>query len=181
MFGLVGENIPPRRLSTFRSHAISCLCFQIQLEPAHAAIQPNIGPSLLCLSVQLRTHLKVRFVVQEIARTIKRSWFDLRDDRFLGSSFRTISFWTDRLWKCMKVYIDFSTLYTILPHNLIKDKLVDLVEFFKEKVLFILHVMIGMHFCFTSDTVRNYNSWSCKKVYEAFTFLSDNIYVRFGS
>ena len=34
---------------------------------------------------------------------------------------------------------------------------------------------------FTSDAVRNYNLWSCQKVCEAFTFLLDNIYVRFGS
>ena len=40
---------------------------------------------------------------------------------------------------------DFSTLYTTLPHNLIKDKLVDLIErTFQRKALFILHVMIGM-------------------------------------
>ena len=34
---------------------------------------------------------------------------------------------------------------------------------------------------FTSDTVRNYNLWSCQKVCEALTFLLDNIYIRFGS
>ena len=30
---------------------------------------------------------------------------------------------------------------------------------------------------FTSDAVRNYNLWSCQKVYEALTFLLDNIYI----
>ena len=41
---------------------------------------------------------------------------------------------------------DFSTLYTTLPQYLVTDKLVDLIEkkLSKEKVLFILHVMIGM-------------------------------------
>ena len=34
---------------------------------------------------------------------------------------------------------------------------------------------------FTSDAVRNYNLWSCQKVCEAFTFLLDIIYIRFGS
>ena len=34
---------------------------------------------------------------------------------------------------------------------------------------------------FTSDAVRNYNLWSYQKVCEAFTFLLDNIYIRFGS
>ena len=33
---------------------------------------------------------------------------------------------------------------------------------------------------FTSDAVRSYNVWSCQKVYEALTFLLDNIYIRFG-
>ena len=62
---------------------------------------------------------------------------------------------------------DFSILYTTLPHNLIKDKLVD---FSKEKVLFILPVMIGMLFC-TSDAIRNYNLWSCQNVCD--TFFAD--------
>ena len=33
----------------------------------------------------------------------------------------------------------------------------------------------------TSDAGRNYNLWSCQKVCEALIFLSDNIYIRFGS
>ena len=34
---------------------------------------------------------------------------------------------------------------------------------------------------FTSDAVRNYNSWPCQKVYEALTFLLENFHIRFGS
>ena len=41
--------------------------------------------------------------------------------------------------------------------------------------------MIGIGILFTSDAVRNYNLWSCQKVYEALTFLLDITYVRFGS
>ena len=37
---------------------------------------------------------------------------------------------------------DFSTLYTTLTHNLIKDKLVDLIERIFQRI--ILHVMIRM-------------------------------------
>ena len=38
-----------------------------------------------------------------------------------------------------------SSLYTNLPHNLIQDKLVDLIELiFQRKFHFILHVMIDM-------------------------------------
>ena len=39
-----------------------------------------------------------------------------------------------------------------------------------------------MHAFFTYDAVKNFNLWSCQKVYEALTFLLDNIYyIRFGS
>ena len=76
---------------------------------------------------------------------------------------------------------DFSTLYTILPHNLIKDKLVDLIErtFQRDGSLYI--ACNDKNALFTSDSVRNYNLWSCQKVCEALTFLLDNIYIRFGS
>ena len=37
------------------------------------------------------------------------------------------------------------------------------------------------HAFFTSDAVKYYNLWSCRKVYEAFIFVLDNIYIRFGS
>ena len=75
---------------------------------------------------------------------------------------------------------DFSTLYTTLPHNLSKDKLVDLIErtFQREGSLYI--ACNDNNAFFTSDAVRNYNLWSCQKVYEALTFLLDNIYIRFG-
>ena len=51
----------------------------------------------------------------------------------------------------------FSTLYSILPHNLIKDKLVDLIErtFQREGSLYI--ACNDRDAFFTSDAVRNYN------------------------
>ena len=72
---------------------------------------------------------------------------------------------------------DFSTLYTTLPHNLIKDKLVDLIErtFQREGSLYIAYN--DKNAFFTSDAVGNYNLWSCQKVFEALTFLLDNIYI----
>ena len=76
---------------------------------------------------------------------------------------------------------DFSTLYTILPHNLIKDKLVDLIErtFQREGSLYI--ACNDKNALFTSDAVRNHKLWSCQKVCEALTFLLDNIYIRLAS
>ena len=76
---------------------------------------------------------------------------------------------------------DFSTLYTTLPHNLIKDELADLIErtFQREGSLYIARN--DRNAFFTSDAVRNYNLWSCQKECEALTFLLDNIYIRVGS
>ena len=72
---------------------------------------------------------------------------------------------------------DFSTLYTTLPHNLIKDKLVDLIErtFQREGSLYI--ACNDRNAFFPSGAVRNFNLWSCQKVCEALTFS----YIRFGS
>ena len=71
---------------------------------------------------------------------------------------------------------DFSTLYTTLLNNLIKDKLVNLIEriFQMEGSLYI--ACNDRKAFFASDTVRNDNLWSCKKVCEALSFLLDNIY-----
>ena len=52
---------------------------------------------------------------------------------------------------------NFSTLYTTLPHNLIKDKIVDLTErtFLRKGSLYI--ACNDRNDFFTSDAVRNYN------------------------
>ena len=67
------------------------------------------------------------------------------------------------------------------PTNYIKDKLVDSIEriFESEGSLFI--ACNDRNAFFTSDSVRNYNLWSCQRVCEALTFLLDNIYIRYGS
>ena len=70
---------------------------------------------------------------------------------------------------------DFSTLYTTLPHNLIKDKLVDLIERTFQREGSLYNASNDRNAFFTSDAVRNCNLWSC------LTFLLDNIYIRIGS
>ena len=76
---------------------------------------------------------------------------------------------------------DFSTLYTTLPNNLIKAKLVDLIERTSQRECSLYIAYNDKTAFFTSDAVRNYNLWSCQKVCEALAFLLDNIYIRFGS
>ena len=72
---------------------------------------------------------------------------------------------------------DFSTLYTMLPHHLIKDKLIDGINrtFNRKNTQYLA--------CFfTSDVYNNYNLWSCqKKVCDALVYLLDDITIRFGT
>ena len=76
---------------------------------------------------------------------------------------------------------DFSTLYTTLPHNLIKDKLIDLIErtFQREGSPYL--ACNDRNAFFTSEKTKKYHAWSCQNVCDALTFLLDNIFVRFGT
>ena len=76
---------------------------------------------------------------------------------------------------------DFSTLFTTLPHNLIKEKLTELIEqYLTERAHFIWLVMIKIPF-FTSEQPQRYKLWSCQKICDALHYLLDNIFIRFGS
>ena len=78
---------------------------------------------------------------------------------------------------------DFSTLYTTLPHNLIKEKLIDLIErtFYKKEGKLYLACNDKNAFFTSKDHYIGYHLWSCQKVYDALSFLLDNIYIRFGT
>ena len=76
---------------------------------------------------------------------------------------------------------DFSTLYTTLPHNLIKDKLTELIEqTFNREGSFYLACNIKNAF-FTSEQPKRYELWSCQKMCDALHYLLDNIFISFGS
>ena len=52
-----------------------------------------------------------------------------------------------------------------LPHNLIKDKLIDLLkEPSREKALLSLHVMTEMPFLLQKKKTKNYHAWSYQNV-----------------
>ena len=73
---------------------------------------------------------------------------------------------------------DFSPLYTTLPHNPIKGKLNDLIEWtFRNEDSLYLVCNVRNAF-FTSEVHKNYTLWICQKVCEALTFLLDNIDIR---
>ena len=64
-----------------------------------------------------------------------------------------------------------STLYTTLPHNLIKDKLVDLIERTFQREGSLYTACYYRNAFFTSDAVRNCNLWSCQKCVELSPFV----------
>ena len=77
---------------------------------------------------------------------------------------------------------DFSTLYTTLHHNLIKDKLIDLIErtFKREGSPYLAGNDINA-FLLQKKKKNIYHAWSCQNVCDALTFLLDNIFIRFGT
>ena len=76
---------------------------------------------------------------------------------------------------------DFFTLYTTLPHNLIKEKIINLIEWtFKREGSPYIACNERQAF-FTSEDTKWYKLWSCQNVCEALIYLLDNIYIRFGT
>ena len=68
---------------------------------------------------------------------------------------------------------DFSTLYTTLPHNLIKEKLLDLIErtFYKKEGKIYLACNDKKAFFTSTYHYRGYHLWSCQNVCDALSFL----------
>ena len=76
---------------------------------------------------------------------------------------------------------DFSTLYTTLPHDLIKNQLVDLIENTSRREEVLNLACNEEQAFFASKEHKRYNLWTCQKVTEALIYLEHNIYIRFGS
>ena len=73
---------------------------------------------------------------------------------------------------------DFSTLYTTLPYNLIKEKITELIEqtFNREGSLY-----LPCNAFLTSEQPKRYKLWSRQKMCDALHYLLDDIFIRFGS
>ena len=75
---------------------------------------------------------------------------------------------------------DFSTLYTTLPHNLIRDKLIDLIERALQREGSPYLAGNDRNAFLTSEKPKKYHAWSCKNinnVCDALTFLLDKIFI----
>ena len=76
---------------------------------------------------------------------------------------------------------DFSALYTTSPHNLVEERLINLIEWtFKREGSPYIACNERQAF-FTSEDTGRYKLWSCQNVCEALIYLLDNICVRFGA
>ena len=71
---------------------------------------------------------------------------------------------------------DFSIIYTTLPHNLIKDKLIDLIErpFNSDDSPYL--ACNDRNAFFLWKNLKKYHAWSCQNVCDALTFLLDNLF-----
>ena len=69
----------------------------------------------------------------------------------------------------------------LCPNNLIKEKLINLIEWtFKREGSPYIACNERQAF-FTSEDTKRYKLWSCQNVCEALIYLLDNIYIRFGT
>ena len=76
---------------------------------------------------------------------------------------------------------DLSTLYTTLPHNLIKEKPINLIAWTCKREDSSYMACNERQAFFTSGDTKGYKLWSCQNVCEALIYLLDNIYIRLGT
>ena len=76
---------------------------------------------------------------------------------------------------------DFSTHFTTLSHNLVKEKLINLIEWTLKREGSPYIACNERQAFFTSGDTKRYKLWSCQNVCEALLYLLDNIYIRFGT
>ena len=91
-------------------------------------------------------------------------------------------FQSDKHPKHLKIIDDAAQL---MPHNLIKEKLLYLIEWTFKRALknygsLYLACNDRKAFFTSSDQIR-YTLWSCQNVCDALSYLLDNIYIRFGT
>ena len=79
---------------------------------------------------------------------------------------------------------DFSTLYTSIPHDLLKSRMTNIINnAFKHKngATRYTHIKVGRNKShFTSDPLNGDNKYTANDICKMIEFLVDNIYVRFG-
>ena len=75
---------------------------------------------------------------------------------------------------------DFSTLYTTLPHSLIKEKLTELIEQQLNREGSLYLACNDKKAFFISKQPKRYKLWSCQKMCDALHYFLENVFIRFG-
>ena len=73
---------------------------------------------------------------------------------------------------------EFSTLYTTLPNNLIKDKFIERTFNREGSPYFACNYRNAF---LLQKNPKKYHAWSCQNVRDALTFLLNNIFIQFGA
>ena len=76
---------------------------------------------------------------------------------------------------------DFSTHYTTLPHNLIKDKLNDRIERTLQSEGYPYFACNDRNAFLTWKKLKKCHAWSCQNICDALSFLLENIFIRSGT
>ena len=64
---------------------------------------------------------------------------------------------------------------------MVKDKLIDLIERTFHRECFPCRACNDRNTFFTLEKPKKYHSWFCQNLFDALTFLLDNIFIRFGT
>ncbi len=77
---------------------------------------------------------------------------------------------------------DFSTLYTTIPQQELKDRICKLIDkaFDRPEIHYLNISPFRTYFSDTPSEKENYVAWNVSQMRQAFCFLIDNIYVKFG-
>ena len=132
----------------------------ILLTSCHTAIKNHVIK--YCTTVYERNGKKLFWSIKNSGENLNK----LKSRDFLASGLSTY---------------DFSTLYTSLPHNLIKEKLTELIEQTLNREGSLYLAFNDKNAFFTSGQPKRYKLWSCQKMCDALHSLLDNIFIRFGS
>ena len=127
-----------------------------------------------CLTA-VKNHV-IRYCEKVYERSGKNLFWSIKNSREVPNKLKSRGFRATSL----STY-DFSKLFSTLPHNLIKEKLINLIEWtFKREGSPYIACNERQAF-FTSEETKRYKLWSCQNVCEALIYLLDNIYIRFGT
>ena len=127
-----------------------------------------------CLAA-LKTHV-IRYCEKVYERSGKIFFWSVKNSSEVINKLKLRGF----LATSLSTY-EFSTLYTTLPHNLIKAKLNDLIEWSFEREGLSYLACNERNAFFTSEHQNRYKLWSCQNMCEALTYPLENIFSRFGT